>query len=92
MKLIEVWELFKKHNINTCGTHKLLVTLKRSLPNGIREGYIFEDPRDADGCEYELYLDDVLEIEDYDPFEEEVASVYCPYCCEIIYQSEESEE
>ena len=88
MKLIEAWELFKKHNINTCGTHKLLVKLKRPLPNGIQEGYIFEDPRDVDGCEYELYLDDVLEIPDYDPFEEEVENVYCPYCCEIIYSEE----
>jgi hypothetical protein len=85
MKLIEAWELFKKHNINTCGTHKLLVRLKRPLPNGIREGYICEEPYD---CDNELYLDDILEIEDYDPFEEEVESVYCPYCCEIIYSEE----
>ena len=88
MKLIEVWELFKKHGPDTCGTHKLRVELKRPLPNGIREGYIFLNPGDVDGCEYELYLDDVLEIPDYDPFEEEVKDVWCPYCCEIIYSEE----
>jgi hypothetical protein len=88
MKLFDVWNLFEKHNINTCGTHKLYVVLKRPLLNGVQEGYIFLDPGDAAGCEHELYLDDVLEIPDYDPFEEEVESVYCPYCCEIIYFSE----
>jgi hypothetical protein len=88
MKLEEVWDLFHYHGPETCGTHKLYVTLKRPLPNGCKEGYIFFDPGDRAGCENELYLDDVLDIPDYNPFEEELQAVWCPYCCEIIYTSE----
>jgi hypothetical protein len=86
MKLEEVWDLFCKHGPETCGTHKLYVKLKRPMPNDVQEGYVFLDPRDSDGCENELYFDDILEMEDYDPFQEEVEYVYCPYCCEIIWE------
>jgi hypothetical protein len=75
MKLYQAWDLFNSHNPNTCGTYKLYVKLKRPTADGCREGYIYEDPEDGE---------DLL-VFDWGDLEIEVESVWCPYCCRIIY-------
>jgi hypothetical protein len=81
MKLEEVYDLLEEHS-RVCGTHKLLVQLKRPTKEGYIEGYIFEGGYGA-GNENELEFDP-----DSDDWEIPVENVYCPYCCEVIYKAE----
>jgi hypothetical protein len=83
MRLEEAWDLFKKHGEKTCGTYKLWVTLKQPTSCGMREGWIYEEPGDDERR---------LEIDDWNDLNIEVEEVYCPYCCEIIYRSDERGE
>jgi hypothetical protein len=79
MRLYQVWDLFREHNKETCGTYKLYVKLKKPTIDGCREGYIYLDPEDG---ENPLVFD---WDEDRDDLEIEVKSVWCPYCRRVIY-------